>query len=51
MSYYLAWLTLMNYVSCLRNEGIIEQETKDAMDDELMKLKKIVLDADLKEEE
>ena len=50
MSYYLAWLTLMNYVSCLRDEDIITEETKECMHDNLLTLKSIVLDAEEKEE-
>ena len=46
MDYYMNWLTLMNYVSCLYDEGIINLETKNTMDDNLMRLKKLVLDAE-----
>jgi hypothetical protein len=51
MEYYLAWVTLMNYVSCLYEQGIIDQKIKESMEYNLMELKEIVLDADLKEEE
>jgi len=50
MSYYLAWLTLMNYVHCLRDEEIITEETKECMQDNLLILKSIVLNAEEKED-
>lgn len=46
--YYMRWLTLMNYVSCLHDEGIIEGQTYETMTNYLMDLKGIVMDADEK---